>query len=405
MDLTRGLTGAHADGRQEPASQPPTAAHEPSAARRSRHNRGSWSLLLAVAPFALVAVLGAVRLAIGSGWGILPLLAVGPAVAAVLGGVRLVMAVGAEAVVICVLFLAADQPGSDAFHRALTALLAIIGVVAAGSLASAAGARRDRDLARVRLVAEATQQVVLRPVPREAGPVKIALRYLSASEEARVGGDLYDVVSTPDYVRLVIGDAKGKGLPALRLAAAVLGAFREAAYEEVGLAAIASRLETSLARQLGSLEDEEFVTAILAEISPDGSKMELLGCGHPDPLLLTPTATRFIRLAGETLPLGLGHLTTEPRSTSTICFEPGDKVLFYTDGLTEARNRAGEFFPLADSPSLRSLWPPDMVLNGLCDEVNQHVGHVPDDDVALLLAYRGGRGPTPLRPGMTPDTT
>jgi serine phosphatase RsbU (regulator of sigma subunit) len=342
-------------------------------------------LLLAVVLFALVAGLGMLRLAVGPGWGILPLLAVGPAVAGVLGGVWHVLAVGAEATGICGAFLASNLPDSHPFHRALTGILAIIGVTAGASLASAARVRRDRDLARVRLVAEATQQVVLRPVPRETGPVKIALRYVSASEEARVGGDLYEVVSTGDHVRLIIGDAKGKGLPALWLVAAVLGSFREAAYEEKSLAAIASRVETSLARQLST--EEEFVTAILAEISPDGSTMKLLNCGHPDPLLLTRAAPRFIRSAQETLPLGLGQLTGEPRSTITIRLEPGDKVLFYTDGLTEARNSAGEFFPLADSPALRSREDPDTVLDGLCDEVNQHAGHVPDDDVALLLVY------------------
>ena len=340
-------------------------------------------------PFALVAAFGALRLAVGAGWGVLPLLAVGPAVAAVLGGVGRVLAVGAEAMVICGLFVTVDHPDSGAFHRALTASLAVIGVTAGASLASVVRARRDRDLARVRLVAEATQQVVLRPVPQEAGPIQLAMRYVSASEEARVGGDLYDVVSTRDYVRLVIGDAKGKGLSALRLAAAVLGSFREAAYEEESLAAIASRIETSLARQLGVEEDEEFVTAIIVEISTDGSKMELLSCGHPDPLLLTPTVPCFIRSARENLPLGLGHLTGEPRSTITTCLEPGDKVLFYTDGLTEARNKAGEFFPLADSPSLRSLQHSDMLLDGLCDEVNQYVGRVAHDDVALLLVCRG----------------
>ena len=339
-------------------------------------------------PFALVAAVGVLRLAVGPGWGVLPLLAVGPAVAAVLGGVVQVLAVGLEAIAICGLFLVSEQPGSGDFHRSLISLLAIVGVTAGASLASIVRALRDRDLARVRLVAEATQKVVLRPVPRNVGPVKLALRYMSASEEARVGGDLYDVVSTRDCVRLMIGDAKGNGLPALRMAAMVLGAFREAAYEEDSLAAIAFRIETSLARQLGDDEDEEFVTAVLAEISTDGSRMELLSCGHPDPLLLTPPPPRFLGGAWESLPLGLGHLTGEPRSTTRFCLEPGDMVLFYTDGLTEARNRDGEFFPLADSPSLCSSQQPDVLLDRLCDEVEQYVGHLPHDDVALLLVSR-----------------
>ncbi|HET9078978.1 MAG TPA: PP2C family protein-serine/threonine phosphatase [Trebonia sp.] len=268
----------------------------------------------------------------------------------------------------------------------MIACLAIMGVTAGASLASASRARRDRALARVRLVAEAAQQVVMRPIPREAGPVGIAMRYLSAAEDARVGGDLVEVASTPDCVRIVLGDAEGKGLPALQSAAMVLSVFREAAHEEKNLTAIVSRIETSLARQLG---DEQFVTAVFAEISADGSAMDLLCCGHPAPLVLGPGGVRFAGCEQGSLPLGLGDLTGEPRSTVTIPFGPGDQMLFYTDGITEARNRAGEFFPLIDCVSLRPQVPPDLLLDRLRDEMTRHVGHAPDDDVALLLVYRG----------------
>jgi hypothetical protein len=213
----------------------------------------------------------------------------------------------------------------------------------------------------------------------------MAMRYLSAAEDARVGGDLVEVVNTPDCVRMVLGDAEGKGLPALQSAATVLSVFREAAHEEKNLTAIVSRIETSLARQLG---DEQFVTAVFAEISADGSAMDLLCCGHPAPLVLGPGGARFVGCGQESLPLGLGHLTDELRSMATIPFGPGDQVLFYTDGIAEARNRAGEFFPLTGCASLRSQLPPDMLLDRLCDEMTRHVGHAPDDDVALLLVYR-----------------
>jgi serine phosphatase RsbU (regulator of sigma subunit) len=81
-------------------------------------------------------------------------------------------------------------------------------------------------------VADTAQQVLLRPVPRQLGSVRLAVNYLSASSQARVGGDLYDVVHAGGGVRLVVGDAEGKGLPAVQSAAALLGAFRDAAHEE-----------------------------------------------------------------------------------------------------------------------------------------------------------------------------
>jgi len=264
-------------------------------------------------------------------------------------------------------------------------VLAVAGVTAAGVLASRARRCRERELAQARLVAEAAQKVVLRPVPRQAGPVRLAARYLSACCGARVGGDLYEVVTTADCVRLIVGDAQGKGLPAVQSAAAVLGVFREAAHEENSLEAIVSRIETSLARQLG---DEQFVTAILAEVSADGTKIELLGCGHPAPLLLGPARPQFIGLDEGSLPLGLGQLANTPRIPVTIAFEPGDALLFYTDGTSEARNKTGAFFPLADSAAVRAAPDPATLADRLGDEVVRYVGHAPDDDMALLVIYR-----------------
>lgn len=331
----------------------------------------------------------------------LPLLSVGPAVAAAIGGVVYTLAVGAAALAECLLLAASMQPAVT--HRqAQVAFLAVAGVTAAGILASRARRRRDRELAQVRVVAEAVQRVLLRPVPRQAGPVRLAVHYLSASCGARVGGDLYEVVSTPDFVRLIVGDVQGKGLPAVQSAAAVLGVFREAAYDESSLTAIASRIENSLTRQL---DHEQFVTAILAEISADGTKVELLSCGHPAPLLLGPAPPRLIDPEQGSLPLGLGHLTDVPRLPLTIPFAPGDAVLFYTDGASEARNKAGQLFPLADRASARAPLDPATLVDRLGDEVTRHVGHAPDDDVALLLIYRDAAEPARLQTSKMPGSS
>ena len=349
-------------------------------------SRSRARLMLPALPFAIIAANGVSRVVMGPGWGMLLLLAVGPAVAAAVGGPLYTLAAGAAALAVGLPFAAGMRPAAT--HRlAEVAFGAVAGVTAAGVLASRARRRRDRELAQTRLVAEAAQQALLRPVPRQAGPVRVAARYLSACSGARVGGDLYEVATTTDGVRLIVGDAEGKGLPALQSAAAVLGVFRETAYEEDCLAAVVSRIETSLARQLG---DEQFVTAILAEVSADGTKIELLSCGHPEPLLLGPARPRFIGLDEGSLPLGLGQLADVPRIPVTIAFEPGDALLFYTDGASEARNKAGVFFPLADCAAVRAAPDPATLPGRLGDEVIRHVGHAPDDDMALLVIYRDG---------------
>jgi hypothetical protein len=363
-----------------------------------------WSrsrVILLVLPFALTVAIAAGRVALGSGWGLLPLLAGGPAVAAAIGGVRYTLAAGAEALVFSALFLVDIQPGSVLHHPAIVVMFAVAGVTAAGVLASYARGRRDRELAQVRLVAEAAQQVVLRPVPQQIGAVRFAVRYLSAASEARVGGDLYEIVAREDRVRLVVGDAQGKGLPALQSAAQVLGVFREAAYEEDSLSAIVSRIEISLARRSDA---EQFVTAILAEIRTDGAKMELISCGHPAPLLLGDSQPGLASCP-VSLPLGLAELSDEPRLPVTVPLMPGDAVLFYTDGATEARNKAREFFPLAECSSLRRPYRPEHLVDQLSAELVRYIGHAPDDDIALLLAYldKALPGDKWARPEVRPD--
>lgn len=351
-----------------------------------------WSrarLVLLASPFVLIAAIAASRLLAGPGWGLLPLLVAGPAVAAAIGGVRYTLAAGVEALVLSGLFLADIQPGSVAHRAAIVVLVAVAAVTAGGMAAAWARERGDRKLTQVRLVAEAAQRVVLRPVPGQIGAVRFAVRYLSAASEARVGGDLYEVVAAGDRVRLVVGDAEGKGLPALQSAAEVLGVFREAAYEEDSLTAIVARMEASLGRRMGA---EQFVTAVLAEISEDGAKMELISCGHPPPLLLGASRPRLVGCPAS-LPLGLGNLSDEPRIPVTIPLATGDEVLFYTDGATEARNKAGEFFPLADCDSVCLPHRPECLVDQVSTELTRYVGHAPDDDIALLLVYRDNQLP------------
>jgi serine phosphatase RsbU (regulator of sigma subunit) len=348
----------------------------------------SW-VRLAMRPLTWLAIAGdgAARLALGPRWSGLRLLAVAPAMASAADGMLVIVAAGLASLAIYLTFALAVPPvvrapgsRSDVLTEAV-----IAGVTAACALASVVRRRREAELSQAREIADITQQVLQRPVPRQAGPVRLAAWYRSAFTGARVGGDLYEVVTTPRHVRLVGGDMEGKGLPALQSAATVLGLFREAALEEDSLGAIACRMEASLARQFN---DEQFATAILAQVSPDGGQVELINCGHPPPLLLGPASPRCIDTGTTGLPLGLGGLGDEPRSLATIPFAPGEDILFYTDGISEARNKTGDFFPLADSPALRGPPDPDTLIDRLSNEVTRHVGDAPDDDAALLLVAR-----------------
>ncbi len=340
-------------------------------------------MLLAV-PFGILFLVGIVRLVMGSGHGLSPLLAVGPAAAAALGGVLYTASVGAVALGEEALLAAGGQSAASV-QQVRIALLAIVGVTMGGALASYARRRRERELVEVRAIADVTQRVLLCPVPDRVGPVRLSARYLSASAQARVGGDLYAVVPMAGGVRLIVGDAEGKGLAAVQQAAAAMGAFRVAAYEETALSAVAARVEAALQRELG---DEQFITAVLADVSKDGSEIEMLNCGHPQPLRLGPGGPDLLGPADGGLPLGLGPLTAAPRVPFTVAWEASEPVLFYTDGLTEARDRAGKFFPLTRCASIQARPDPGTLVGRLSAEVSQYVGNQPHDDMALLLVWR-----------------
>ncbi|MGW2050449.1 PP2C family protein-serine/threonine phosphatase [Streptomyces sp. NPDC001858] len=350
--------------------------------------------MLPVLPVLIVFLVVLVDLVGGAGMIWLPLLAAGPALAAATNGPRGVLCVGLLAAGLGVtLGVRDDAPGPE-----LAAVLAAqTAVTVAGALAAGLRSRRERVLAAVRSVAEAAQHALLKPVPATVGPFEVAVRYSAAAAEARIGGDLYALLPTPYGVRLIVGDVRGKGLPAVGTAALVLGVFREAAYDEPDLLAVVDRIERSLARNLGP---DDFVTAVVAGY-PRTGHLEVVNCGHAPPLL--------VQAAGEVVaveptqpapPLGLRALTGHTPDLHVLPFADGDQLLLYTDGVTEARDQGRAFYPLHEGLARHACAEPSRTLDALHEELLDHVGGRLHDDAALLLI----RKPT-VREGTVPEPT
>lgn len=342
------------------------------------------SRVLAALPYGVMGVVTAVDVTAGPGVGFLPLVSLGPAFAGLVGGWRRTAVVGLAAFVLCLGLGLYD--GLFDGRRGLIALLSVAGVTVAGLLAAVMRQRREAELANVRSIAEVAQRVLLRPVPRGAGPLRIAVSYTSAVAEARIGGDLYEVVTSPKGVRIIVGDVQGKGLEAVESAAVVLGAFREAAHDEADLPAVGERVERALNRHLGG---ERFVTAVLAEIGA-GPRATLLNFGHPAPLVVRPSgAVAFAAPPERALPLGLtlhGGGSPQPHE---VPFAPGDQLLLYTDGVTEARDAAGRFYPLDARADLLKDPDPESALRAVREDLVEHAeGPLHDDAAMLLVRYR-----------------
>ena len=236
-------------------------------------------------------------------------------------------------------------------------------------------------LAAVSRVAEAAQRAILAPAPGRVGPVALAARYVSAFAAALVGGDLYEVVPRAGGVRLIVGDVRGKGLEAVRTATVVLGEFRAAAADLDDLTAVALQIDRRLAPYLG---EEDFVTAVLAEIGHDGT-LDVATCGHPAAMIAAADGrTRELGAAGS-LPLGLGARPT----LVTTRLATGDRVLLYTDGVAEARDVNGEFIDLDRVLGALTGGSADEALDRVLANLYREADHELTDDLALMIAeYR-----------------
>jgi serine phosphatase RsbU (regulator of sigma subunit) len=239
---------------------------------------------------------------------------------------------------------------------------------------------REGRLRAVTRVAEVAQRALLGGVPPALGSLRLAVLYASASTEASIGGDFYEALETPHGVRLLVGDVRGKGLDAVRLAGVVLGSFRDAAQDRPDLAEVAAALDRSVTRAIGP---EDFVTAVAVQVLGDGSAI-VLNCGHPAPLLVRAGRATELDPPEPAPPLGLSPHPEPLRLTLAL----GDRILLYTDGVSEARAR-GAFFPLQAAAAF-ALVSADLEagLESLWAELQHHVAGQLHDDVALLLIER-----------------
>ncbi|MEX5708158.1 PP2C family protein-serine/threonine phosphatase [Parafrankia sp. FMc6] len=277
--------------------------------------------------------------------------------------------------------------GPDAGGGQIARVIRLAGIALGGGIAVVASrarqAREHRLTALVR-VAEVAQRAILSPVPAVVDGLRFTALYRSAATEASVGGDLYEVVDTRWGVRLLVGDVRGKGLEAVRLASRVLGCFRALAGRLEDPADLVAALDSEVAA-FGSEKSEDFVTAVVAQIDRAG-RMSLLNAGHPDPLRVRGGVVEPLGVADRQPPLGLGAAP----AVAHYLFARSDRVLFYTDGLAEARNRGTrEFFPLLPAVS-------DAFAAAELPEANAHLvsalvcwtGGSLGDDVALVAVER-----------------
>lgn len=364
----------------------------------------------AVLPVTWAGALGALVWLLPDGADVLPGLAVTPALALATGARRRRVLAGGLLAFAVIGGELVDSAPLDA-GPLLGAAAALFAVICAGMWTAARRSVLSAELDRTREIALAAQQVLLRPLPRRAGSWSVAGAYLSASRGAHVGGDFYEVLATPFGVRALIGDARGHGLPAIGMVAALLGSFREAAHQEGDLAGVLLRLDGALRRHLRErVPDEhpatagdtprdpvaeEFATVQLVQLGDDGI-FQVVNCGHPQPYLLGRGA-RPLPLDDPLPPLGLFDADRIGVPVTCGRIAAGEGLLLHTDGLPDARDPFGRFFPLPDALHAGGAAGPlsgrDLAAD-LSAAVQRHTHGRLTDDMALIVLIRDTTRPS-----------
>jgi serine phosphatase RsbU (regulator of sigma subunit) len=340
-------------------------------------------------PLALIALIVTVDLAPDPDIHLGPLLIVAPAITASFAGPWLVAAVGLLAVAGEV----ATSVGVAEKDR--NAQIAAVVLVSAFIVVfSLLRDRRRQELTEVRSVADAVQRVLMRPLPERIGLLRIGSLYLTAEREAQVGGDLYAVARIDGGTRLIIGDVRGKGLTAIDTTAQVLGAFRAAAHQRATLPDLlvfldnVACVEPSRPDEPDSAVDECFVTAAVLDIPDHDPAVHIINRGHPPPLRLHDGQVTELRASQPAPPLGLGALAPAGHDVDTFRFAAGDLLLLYTDGVIEARDTGGRFYPLTERVAAWAEEDPARLIERLHDDLLAYAGGRLDDDVAVVAVQR-----------------
>ncbi|MGX1026106.1 serine phosphatase RsbU (regulator of sigma subunit) [Streptomyces ambofaciens] len=189
----------------------------------------------------------------------------------------------------------------------------------------------------------------------------------------------------PFGVRVVMGDVQGHGLSAVSTVASLLGAFREAVLDQPDLASVAGQLDRRLVVDSADARHAElFATAALLEFSADALQVRVVVCGNPPPVLLRGADATELEVSPWT-PLGLGLADSGSIEACTVSLRPGDRLFLASDGVVEARDDDGAFYPLAERLSALAGEDSAALPNLVWADLARFCPDVQDDVTMLVL--------------------
>jgi len=275
---------------------------------------------------------------------------------------------------------------TDDHRRTVTTLAAQVAIALENARLYEQVARQERRLERDLSLARELQVRLLPQTPPIMGHLDLAARFVPART---IGGDLYDFVPySLSRLGIVIGDVSGKGAPAAIYAALVSGILRSHAPAEPGAAEMLRGVNLSLAdRRI----DGQFVSLIYALWDDQEKTLVVANSGLPRPIYAHATKqglkTEVIEATG--LPLGLFDEATHDELTFRM--KPGDMIVFFSDGILDASNKAGELFGRAQVDKVITTCAgqnASCVVDSLFKAVTEHAAGVETFDDQTVVAIR-----------------
>jgi serine phosphatase RsbU (regulator of sigma subunit) len=255
---------------------------------------------------------------------------------------------------------------------------------------------RLRRRAEMGLAAE-LQWSLLPPLAFSGGGVTVAGALEPAYE---VAGDTFDYSVDAGHASAVVFDGMGHGMNSSQLATVAVAAYRNARRGGAALLATTTAVHDAL---LNAFQGTAFTTGTFLDLDTETGLLSWVNAGHPHPLLLRDNRLVKTLACPPAPPLGLRTPVDAPRADFRSCqerLEPGDRVLIYTDGVTEARSPGGEFFGeqrLADllARNLAAGLPVPETMRRVVRALLEHQqGQLTDDATLLLVEWRGERAAT-----------
>jgi hypothetical protein len=206
------------------------------------------------------------------------------------------------------------------------------------------------------------------------------------------GGDALDYAVNDGVLHVAIFDAMGHGLAAAGVAAFALSAYRHSRRRGCGLLETYDVMDHAVGDQFPG---ERYVTAVIAQLDVETGRLTWISAGHPPPLVVRDSRLTRTLSAPPAVPLGI-PLDGPPPEVAEEWLEPGDLLLLYTDGLTEARRRDGQMFTVAglgefiEREAAAGQTAPETLRRLRHAIVDRQPGQLKDDATAVLVEWRRG---------------